>query len=312
MDELISVILPVYNGEKYLKKSIDSILKQTYSNFELIIINDGSSDKSHSIINKYLKLNKIKYVSRKNKGLAFTLNEAILLSKGSYIARMDQDDICYPQRLEKQLNFIKKNKLDICGSSYEEINELGETIKRVDSFNDNFDVILSAMMVPFIHPSVMYRNFFNEKKLKYGNIKKTEAEDYDLWTKMISCGLSFGNSKEILIKYRVLKTSMSSVNKVNIFVEVYNNCKNYNKEHKDQLIKTYRRLRRKKISNQFAPILCKSILNFIKANGLNFFLINFIFKMNLSFILRGFLRFLKQECYYFYYKIKSLKSMNPI
>ena len=193
--------------------------------------------------------------------------------------------------------------MDICGSSYEVINELGETIKRVDSFNDNFDVILSAMMVPFIHPSVMYRNFFHEKSLKYGNIKKTEAEDYDLWIKMISCGLSFGNSKETLIQYRVLKTSMSRLNKVNIFIEVYNNCKSYNKEHKDQLIMAYRDLRSKKISNQFAPILFKSILNFIKANGLKFFLINLIFKINLAFILSGFLRFLKQEYYYFKLKV---------
>ena len=97
MNDLISIILPVYNGETYLEDSIKSILNQTYQNFELIIINDGSTDSSHLIIEKFLKSNKIIYRSRKNKGLVKTLNEGIKLSSGNYIARMDQDDISYTE-----------------------------------------------------------------------------------------------------------------------------------------------------------------------------------------------------------------------
>ena len=90
---LISVILPVYNGEKYLAESIDSILNQTYRNFEFIIINDGSTDNSEQIIKSYTDSNIYYYINKKNIGTAATLNKGINLSRGELIARMDQDDI---------------------------------------------------------------------------------------------------------------------------------------------------------------------------------------------------------------------------
>ena len=99
---LISVILPVYNGSLYLKESIDSILNQTYTNFELIIINDGSKDNSEEVIKSYND-DRIKYLSQENRGLAATLNIGIKLTNGIYIARMDQDDISLPERFKKQI-----------------------------------------------------------------------------------------------------------------------------------------------------------------------------------------------------------------
>ncbi|MEQ4894891.1 glycosyltransferase family A protein, partial [Escherichia coli] len=107
--ELITVIMPVYNAEKYIYESIKSILVQSYSNFEFIIINDGSKDSSGKIIENFLDDTRIRYINRENKGLVFTLNEAISLSRGNYIARMDADDISHPLRLEKQLNFLLEN-----------------------------------------------------------------------------------------------------------------------------------------------------------------------------------------------------------
>ena len=116
-NELVSIILPVYNAEKTLGRAIKSILNQTYSNWELILIDDGSSDASSNIIKK-LKDSRIKKIFFKtNKGLVKSLNVGIKVSKGKFIARMDADDISLPERLFHQLQFLKKNPLfDLVGS----------------------------------------------------------------------------------------------------------------------------------------------------------------------------------------------------
>lgn len=109
---LISVILPVYNAELYLKEAIESILKQTYKSFELIILNDGSSDNSLNIINSF-KDDRIILIDRENNGLVYTLNEGINMAKSKYIARMDADDISLSDRFEKQIKHMEENSLDI-------------------------------------------------------------------------------------------------------------------------------------------------------------------------------------------------------
>ena len=301
MNDLISIILPVYNGETYLKDSIKSILNQTYQNFELIIINDGSTDSSHLIIEKFLKSNKIIYKSRKNKGLVNTLNEGIKLSSGNYIARMDQDDISYPKRLEKQLNFMQKNNIDVCGTSYQVINEQGKIIKTVESHKNNFEIILSAMMVPFIHPSVMFRNIFKEKNIFYGNNNKMQAEDYDLWIRLIKMNLVFGNIDEILIKYRLINTSMTSVNHIKIYKEVYKTCKKFNKEYKEELLISFMKINKSLVQKKFLVIMFKSVFNFIKVNGLNSKILILFLRFNLKYSSTGLVLFLKQEINYFLY-----------
>jgi len=307
MDNLVSVILPVYNGEKFLKKSIDSVLDQSYKNFELIIINDGSTDKSDLIINKYLPNDKIKYFSRNNKGLVATLNEAIQRSSGQFIARMDQDDICYPTRIQKQLDFLIKNNIDVCGTSYKIIDENENVLKVINSFNEYFEVIISAMLVPFAHPSVMFRNIFQRKDLSYGSGEIIFAEDYDLWIKMVKKDVSFGNLKEILLKYRVFGNSLSSITKVNIFSEVYNSCRDYNKSESRKLISIYENILVTNINYSFAPILVKSILNFTKSNGYNQSALRLLFKINFKSIVLGFLKFMKQEFLNITYKFNFFK-----
>ena len=307
MDNLVSVILPVYNGEKFLKKSIDSVLDQSHKNFELIIINDGSTDKSDLIINKYLPNDKIKYFSRNNKGLVATLNEAIQRSSGQFIARMDQDDICYPTRIQKQLDFLIKNNIDVCGTSYKIIDENENVLKVINSFNEYFEVIISAMLVPFAHPSVMFRNIFQRKDLSYGSGEITFAEDYDLWIKMVKKDVSFGNLKEILLKYRVFGNSLSSITKVNIFSEVYNSCRDYNKSESRKLISIYENILVKNINYSFAPILVTSILNFTKSNGYNQSALRLLFKINFKSIVLGFLKFMKQEFLNITYKFNFFK-----
>ena len=105
---LISVILPVYNGSEYLTESIDCILNQTYSNFEFIIIDDGSTDDSAAIIANYTDV-RIRFYSQQNQGLASTLNRGISLANGNYIARQDQDDVSLPNRFAQQVAFLEAN-----------------------------------------------------------------------------------------------------------------------------------------------------------------------------------------------------------
>ena len=116
---LISVLMPVYESEKFLEISIKSILNQTFKNFELLIVYDKSSDKSLSIIKKYQNLDKrIVLIKGNGKKLIGALNLGYLKSKGKFIARMDADDISLSKRFEKQLNYMKKNELDICASHF--------------------------------------------------------------------------------------------------------------------------------------------------------------------------------------------------
>lgn len=210
---LISVIMPVYNAERFLCTAIESILDQTYSNFEFIIIDDGSFDCSLSIINKYeIKDSRIKVISRENKGLIFTLNQAIYHSKGKYLARMDADDISCPSRFYDQINLLELFKADICGSHYYLINETNKITDFQLSPLDNHSLILYLLRsVPFAHGSVMIRkDFLVTNNLKYGmNVKY--AEDKDLWISMYETGAKFCNVNKPLFYYRELNSSLSKI-----------------------------------------------------------------------------------------------------
>ena len=211
MSDLVSVILPVFNGEKYLVESIESILNQTYSNFEFIIINDGSSDKSLKIIKKYNKLDKrILVISRENKGLIASLNEGIEKSKGSYIARMDQDDISLSSRFEQQLSFMKKNlDIGICGSSVQLFNE--EKNFSISRYPQKDNEIKFRLMFAssFAHSTVMIRRDVFDI-LKYENFPN--AEDYKLWTDIAMANFKMANLDKILLKYRCHDEQISKKN----------------------------------------------------------------------------------------------------
>ena len=212
MSELISVILPVYNGEKYLKEAIESILNQTYKDFEFIIINDGSTDKSLDIIEKYKKEDeRIIVISRENKGLIATLNEGIEKAKGKYIARMDQDDISLSNRFEEQLKIMENDKeIVVCGSW---INVFGENRKEKISKYFQYDKEIKANLIMsccFAHPSVMMRrDAFLDNNIWYDENFKN-AEDYHLWTQLARVG-KFYNIPKVLLNYRFLETSITRV-----------------------------------------------------------------------------------------------------
>ena len=211
--------MPVYNSERYLSLAIDSILSQSFKNFEFLIIYDDSDDNSFKLINEYsLSDQRIKIIRGKKNGILGAINQGFKKSDGDFIVRMDADDVSKPERLQKQLEYIRKNNLDICGSHCLIINDIGLV-------NDLFLAPLSheactlslAFDVPFVHPSVMIRKeFLLKNNLRYGQSESVHAEDYDLWIRMHSNGAKFGNINEVLLSYRVLKDSLSRLNRRNV------------------------------------------------------------------------------------------------
>jgi glycosyltransferase involved in cell wall biosynthesis len=212
---MISVIMPIYNGELYLREAIESILNQTYANFELICIDDGSTDNTLRILDEYSAIDdRIVIISRENKGLIATLNEGILRSKYNFIARMDADDISLPSRFEKQINYLVSHEnVGVVGSSYIYIDQERHVLGVRRLWNINY--VLKAICIfgaPFAHPSVMFNKSALGNELYYSYEYK-HAEDYELWTRLEKI-TKFAVLKEPLLKYRVLQTSVSRKNKM--------------------------------------------------------------------------------------------------
>jgi glycosyltransferase involved in cell wall biosynthesis len=181
---LVSVLMPVYNGEEYLNIAIDSILNQTFTNFEFLIINDGSTDNTDNIILSYTD-QRIRYIkNEQNLKLIATLNKGILLAKGKYIARMDADDISLPQRLEKQINFLENNpQIGLCGTF---MKTLGNTKDYTIGYEVNSDNIKFRLLFDthFPHPAaVLRKSVLQEFKLEY-EAEFIHVEDYVLWNRM--------------------------------------------------------------------------------------------------------------------------------
>lgn len=205
---LISVAMPVYNGEQYLAEAIDSILNQTYTNFELIIIDDGSTDSSLSLLQRYQNSDaRIRLISRENRNLATTLNDIIDIARGKWIARMDQDDIAVPQRFERQLKWLGQSGADICGSW---VQRFGTSDKRIVRLKQSDAEIKTELMFcsPFAHPTVMMKTAL-VKQLRYDKAWE-KAEDYDLWERASEIGWVMTNIPEVLLFYRVHKTQIST------------------------------------------------------------------------------------------------------
>src|SRR5688572_11299683 len=151
----LSVIMPVFNAAPFLREAIDSILKQTFTDFEFFIFNDGSTDNSGEIITSYSDRRIIFIDSEINKGYVFWLNEGLQKSQGEYIARMDADDIAQPERFAKQLEFLDHNKeYVLCGTCYESLPGMQYT--RLPITDEDIKVKLLSV-TPFCHPSVVFR-----------------------------------------------------------------------------------------------------------------------------------------------------------
>jgi len=210
----ITVLMPVYNGEAYIREAIESILNQTFKDFEFLVIDDGSTDKSADIIKSY-KDNRIRFVRNEtNLGLIKTLNKGIDMANGEYIARMDDDDISLPKRLGKQRDFMQKNpEIGIVGSWIKLIGEQGRQGGRVIKYLSNPEEIKANLLflTSLIHPSIMMRkNLIKENNLYYNSGYK-HAEDYELWVRA-SKYFPISNIKEVLLLHRKYRKSVSETN----------------------------------------------------------------------------------------------------
>ncbi len=212
MRPLISVAMPVYNGERYLAEAIDSILAQTYNNFELIIIDDGSTDNSLQVLQDYEKRDaRIRLVARENRNLATTLNDITDLARGKWLARMDQDDISLPQRFERQLQWLEQTGADICGSW---VKFFGTADKRILKHAQTDQAIKMELLfcAAFAHPTVMMKTEL-VKKLRYDKFWE-KCEDYDLWERAARNGWVMTNVPEVLLFYRQHTTQISSTSSI--------------------------------------------------------------------------------------------------
>jgi glycosyltransferase involved in cell wall biosynthesis len=212
---VLSVVMTAYNAEQYVAESIKSILSQTYSDFEFIIINDGSSDNTDNIIKQYND-KRIKYIPYlNNRGSVPCLREAIELANGILIATQDADDISLPNRLELQTNYMVQHadifclggraiKIDDCG------NFVGEWNFPLENHDDIVKMLVRDKKCPIINPTSMFHKD-GYKEIGGYSIESAVVASYDLelWTKALLANKKFANIKDYLIKYRTHAQSMT-------------------------------------------------------------------------------------------------------
>ena len=207
---LVSVLMPAYNSELYIAEAIQSILNQTYRNIELIIFDDGSSDKTRQVIQGFTDPRIIKVLSDQNYGVVRARNEMIDRTTGKYIALMDADDIADPTRLEKQVSVLETGKYDLCGSAQWVLDEgTGRIKKSKDRFSDA-DLCALLSVYCSLCNSAMTGKAKIFKRFKYDTSILT-SEDYYLWVQMAAAGFRFLNLPERLITYRRYPAQTSSI-----------------------------------------------------------------------------------------------------
>ena len=219
----ISVILPAYNCDKFIGRAIESVLQQTFRDFEFIIINDGSTDKTEFIILSFDDPRIVYQKNPSNKGLVYTLNKGVELANGRYIARMDGDDLAVPERFEKQLEYLKLNdNADLLATVVSLIDEHDVPCGTWKSDERNISEDDIRKYLPkdncIAHPTVMGKiEVF--KKYRY-NPKQSQSEDYDLWLRMINDGVVIHKLPEPLLQHRILSSSFTRSNKKNVFWKI--------------------------------------------------------------------------------------------
>lgn len=264
---LISVILPIYNSEQYLKEAMNSILNQTFTDFELLAINDASTDSSLKIIKSFANKDKRVIIinNQSNIGLVKNLNIAIGLANGKYIARMDSDDNSDITRFEKQINFMESNpEIGIVGAW---ISEMGSNKKW--HYPLEHDEIYKYLIYgsPFSHPVVMIRrSVFIDHHIRYSEDFKV-GQDYELWSRLLKVTKAANLPQELLKwrkhknqntqKYRDLNFKNSSMVSGKILDEIYPDDINY----KNHINKLFSLPREERINNLKESIECISKMN---------------------------------------------------
>jgi glycosyltransferase involved in cell wall biosynthesis len=206
----LTVLLPVYNGAPYLKESIQSVLSQSFQDFQLLVINDGSTDGTDDIIAEFHdpRVRELRHSS--NHGLVKTLNEGLDIIHTEYVARMDADDICHPERFYKQIAFLDQNsEVGVCGTQAMSINQEGKAIGPLHFPLRHQDILAQMLLYcPILHPTAMMRmSLFHSGIIRY-RIEYPHAEDYALWEEL-SAITHFANLPESLLNYRQYSNQVS-------------------------------------------------------------------------------------------------------
>lgn len=208
----ISVILPVYNSEEYVSESINSILSQTFEDFEFLIINDGSTDQSKDIIMSHND-KRINYIENMlNQGLIKTLNKGLHFAHGQYIARMDADDLCQNSRFEKQIDYFRSDRqIDILGTNQYIIGTCDKIIHKLSNEENKIRLLLQPVVG---HSTVMIKKEALDKNNLYYDRFALYAEDYKLWVDARLCNLFIENINECLCGYRIHEKQISNTESV--------------------------------------------------------------------------------------------------
>lgn len=227
-DDLISIIMPVYNSQQYLAKSIESVINQTYKNWELFIIDDNSIDDSHQIALEFEKKfpnNIFILKTTKNSGPGTARNLGTKSSKGRYICFLDSDDMWYEDKLEKQIKFIKKYNYPIIFSNYEKISSNGKRANRNVILPKNVDYkdMLGVDSIPCL--TAMYDVKMVGKLIQNEERKFIAYEDYLMWLYILKKGFIATNTNDILGMYRIADDSISRNKVARIFTrwDIYRN-----------------------------------------------------------------------------------------
>lgn len=210
----VTVLMPAFNAGHYIAEAIESVLSQTYSDFELIIINDGSTDNTQSVIENYAQKDKrIQIISHPNIGMGASLNEGLNLANNEWIIRMDADDVMMPNRIERQLNFVNQHPdLAVSASLVYYINEKGKVIGKNSSELKNPQYFQSYLksneLIGFHHPGVIMRKDVVMSVYGY-RPQFWPADDIDLWNRIAERGDLVLLQQEYLLKYRIHDTAIS-------------------------------------------------------------------------------------------------------
>lgn len=204
----VSIIMPVYNTAPFLREAMDSMLSQTFSDFELIVLNDCSPDNAEEILDTYNDPRIVRYRGEKNVGLSNVLNIGIELARGKYIARMDSDDISLPNRLQVQVDYLEAHpEIDLVSVGMQLFGDNDEIWIRDQDFEEM--KIRALFRSPVLHASSVWRKESFEKQGLRFRQEMVPCEDYDLWTRALVSGLKFANLSEVLYRYRIHGTQAS-------------------------------------------------------------------------------------------------------
>ncbi len=214
MSELISIITPTYNCERFIGETIESVLKQSYKNWEMIIVDDCSTDNTYDVVKKYADNDsRIKYyLLEENSGASVARTKAMQLATGDYIAFLDSDDLWISNKLECQLKFMKENNYNFTCTEYEQIDENGKSLNKIIKVKNKTNYNGVLLSCPVGNSTVMY-NVSKMGKFQVPNIRK--RNDDALWLQMLKKEEYIYGIKEVLMKYRIRENSISS-NKVDL------------------------------------------------------------------------------------------------